>query len=125
MYAGQIVEHAAVHTLYKRPRHPYAQGLIRSIPVVGEAHRRLTGIEGTAPSPLAWPPGCRFHPRCPHVMPVCPTVVPALLPLANSTANGTAGRTAGRIPGRAAPQPVHVACHLYPQSDGTRTSDGE
>src|SRR5919204_1767872 len=95
MYAGQIVEHAQVRDVYKQPRHPYTQGLVRAIPVVGAERTRLTGIGGTAPSPLAWPPGCRFHPRCPHVMPVCQTVVPELLPLADGTANGTAGRTAG------------------------------
>jgi peptide/nickel transport system ATP-binding protein len=110
MYAGQVVEQAPVREVFKHPRHPYSQGLIRAIPVVGGVHQRLTGIAGTAPSPLAWPPGCRFHPRCPYVMAVCRDVLPPLQALADGTASGPAGG-----PGKEA---VQVACHLYPQQEG-------
>jgi peptide/nickel transport system ATP-binding protein len=105
MYAGQIIEDAGVRTVFKRPRHPYTQGLIGAIPMIGGEHRRLTGIEGSAPSPLAWPSGCRFHPRCPYVMDVCPREVPALLPLVDGVAES----------------PL-VACHLYPEAEGRRTA---
>jgi peptide/nickel transport system ATP-binding protein len=116
MYAGQIVEHADVRNVFKQPRHPYAQGLIRAIPEVGGPHKRLTGIEGSAPSPLAWPAGCRFHPRCPHVMPVCHTVVPELLPLANASGGA-------RVPGDT-PHMTYVACHLYTEPPAGDTSPG-
>lgn len=65
MYAGELVERAEVGTLFKTPRHPYTQGLLRS--VLGNAARRepLFSIPGGVPIPGQWPTGCRFHPRCP------------------------------------------------------------
>jgi oligopeptide/dipeptide ABC transporter ATP-binding protein len=74
MYAGQIVEEAPVRDLFKDPRHPYTQGLLGSVPVIGrkaETGRRLQEIPGIVPGPLEMPGGCRFHPRCPQVMGVC------------------------------------------------------
>ena len=65
MYAGQIVEQAAIGELFTRPRHPYSAGLMGAIPVVGQG-RRLVDIPGVVPAPSALPEGCRFHPRCPH-----------------------------------------------------------
>jgi peptide/nickel transport system ATP-binding protein len=102
MYAGDIVEIGDVRQVFKNPRHPYTRALIHSIPQVGGERARLEGIGGNAPSPLAWPSGCRFHPRCPHVMAVCRSEPPRLLPL-----NGAAEPSAG-------PRPL-VACHLYTQ----------
>ena len=67
MYAGRVVEEAAVDDLFARPLHPYTQGLIRSIPRLdrtGGKKRRLEAIAGTVPSLLDPPPGCRFAPRC-------------------------------------------------------------
>ncbi len=64
MYAGQIVESAATRALFARPHHPYTIGLFRSLPRLGGERRRLAVIPGTVPSPLRFPPGCRFHPRC-------------------------------------------------------------
>jgi len=64
MYAGQIVESARTRALFRRPRHPYTIGLFRSLPRLGGRRRRLEPIPGSVPSPLAFPPGCRFHPRC-------------------------------------------------------------
>jgi oligopeptide/dipeptide ABC transporter ATP-binding protein len=65
MYASKIVELAAAETLYNNPRHPYTQGLFRSVPKLGEKRPRLDTIAGSVPNPLAFPEGCKFHPRCP------------------------------------------------------------
>ncbi len=64
MYAGKIVEHAPVKTLFASPKHPYTQGLLRSVPSLETREHRLRTIEGTVPPPLAMPAGCRFNPRC-------------------------------------------------------------
>jgi len=65
MYAGQIVERARVVDLFARPRHPYTVGLLRSIPRIDGDGARLEPIAGSVPDAAAFPPGCRFHPRCP------------------------------------------------------------
>lgn len=78
MYAGQIVETSVTASLFEGPKHPYTQGLIASVP-------RLTGgeiaegIPGTVPDYTVAPPGCRFHPRCPHAMTVCRSRKPPLI----------------------------------------------
>jgi oligopeptide/dipeptide ABC transporter ATP-binding protein len=64
MYAGEIVEEAAAETLFANPRHPYTQGLIASIPALGNMPERLATIPGTVPRLTERPPGCRFAPRC-------------------------------------------------------------
>jgi oligopeptide/dipeptide ABC transporter ATP-binding protein len=64
MYAGKIVEEADVETLFERPLHPYTQGLIASIPVLGKVTDRLEVIPGSVPNLVNLPPGCRFAPRC-------------------------------------------------------------
>jgi len=64
MYAGEIVEHADVTTLFRRPLHPYTRGLIGSIPVVGTVKDELAVIPGNVPNLIDLPPGCRFAPRC-------------------------------------------------------------
>jgi oligopeptide/dipeptide ABC transporter ATP-binding protein len=64
MYAGQIVEKAKVIELFESPLHPYTQGLIRSIPVLGESRERLDVIPGAVPNMINLPAGCRFAPRC-------------------------------------------------------------
>jgi oligopeptide/dipeptide ABC transporter ATP-binding protein len=67
MYAGQVVEEAPVDDLYADPRHPYTLGLLGSLPVLGpDRPDELTSIPGLPPDPLDLPPGCAFHPRCPH-----------------------------------------------------------
>jgi oligopeptide/dipeptide ABC transporter ATP-binding protein len=65
MYASKIAELADVNSLFASPLHPYTQGLFRSIPRLGQKHRRLETIPGTVPNPLQFPGGCKFHPRCP------------------------------------------------------------
>ncbi|MCW2667499.1 MAG: transporter [Frankiales bacterium] len=71
MYGGQAVETAEVHELFAHPRHPYTEGLMRSMPQVGLRGRRLASIPGQPPRPTALPPGCRFAPRCPYALPKC------------------------------------------------------
>jgi oligopeptide/dipeptide ABC transporter ATP-binding protein len=64
MYAGEIVEQTDVNTLFDEPLHPYTQGLIGSIPILGEIKERLDVIPGSVPNLVNLPPGCRFAPRC-------------------------------------------------------------
>jgi peptide/nickel transport system ATP-binding protein len=78
MYAGQVVEEAGVLELFDRPRHPYTQGLLVSRPTVTEKRDRLPVVGGLVPHPSEFPPGCRFHPRCPRVMDVCRTRPPSV-----------------------------------------------
>jgi len=65
MYAGKIVEQADVITLFKNPLHPYTRALLKSLPRPGHRAERLASIPGTVPSPLQYPKGCAFAPRCP------------------------------------------------------------
>lgn len=78
MYAGREVEKGACTDLYRSPAHPYTSGLMRSIPRRDIRTERLNPIIGTPPDLMAIPPGCAFHPRCPHTQPRCATDVPAL-----------------------------------------------
>ncbi len=81
MYAGKVVEEASVEQLFARPRHPYTQGLIRSIPRIDMAatHKvRLEAIAGTVPKLINPAEGCRFAGRCKFVMPECRTATPPL-----------------------------------------------
>jgi oligopeptide/dipeptide ABC transporter ATP-binding protein len=64
MYAGVIVEQADVNTLFEEPFHPYTQGLLASIPILGKVTDRLDVIPGSVPNLINLPPGCRFAPRC-------------------------------------------------------------
>jgi oligopeptide/dipeptide ABC transporter ATP-binding protein len=81
MYLGKVVETGATEDLFTSARHPYTRALIEAVPVVGGAGRsRREAVKGELPSPLAPPPGCHFHPRCPIVEPRCRTVVPVLDP---------------------------------------------
>jgi oligopeptide/dipeptide ABC transporter ATP-binding protein len=98
MYAGTIVETAEVRALFRDPKHPYTQGLLRSIPRNVQRQDRLEGIPGTIPNLIRPPAGCRFHPRCPRVMDVCRAVKPIPVPVA-------AGHS--------------VSCHLYPAGTGS------
>ena len=82
MYAGEVVEIGTVYEIFENPQHPYSQRLIASIPDLGGKRSRIESIPGLAPSPLNWPSGCRFHPRCPHAMDVCRQVTPSLVELA-------------------------------------------
>jgi peptide/nickel transport system ATP-binding protein len=94
MYLGKVVERAETDSLFSHPLHPYTQALLSAIPIPDpDLKRERIVLQGDVPSPAAPPPGCRFHTRCPAVMPVCSKIEPPLLET----------------------RPNHfVACHLYP-----------
>jgi oligopeptide transport system ATP-binding protein len=92
MYASHIVEHTRTETLFRRPLHPYTQGLMKSIPTRAERKKFLDPIKGTVCSLLAPPPGCKFHPRCADAKAICGREAPVLREV----------------------EPGHlVSCHLY------------
>jgi oligopeptide/dipeptide ABC transporter ATP-binding protein len=97
MYAGRIVEQAATKDLFRSPKHPYTQGLLASIPRLGEKQDRLHVIKGSVPSPLAVPSGCAFHPRCPQRFEPCDGKIPRLADVADRH---------------------RAACYLYPEVTG-------
>jgi len=81
MYAGKVIEEAPVDQLFANPRHPYTQGLIRSIPRMDKdagKRTRLEAISGVVPALIDPPPGCRFAPRCKFATPGCTAAVPEL-----------------------------------------------
>ena len=81
MYAGKIVETGNARDIYYRAHHPYTWGLLQSIPRMSQARsERLQPIQGLPPSMIFVPPGCSFHPRCPHRFEPCDKEVPPLLP---------------------------------------------
>lgn len=83
MYAGKVVEEASVRDLFKEPLHPYTQGLLGSVPVIGRKlqlkGRRLQEIPGIVPSIFQMPKGCRFHPRCNKAMEICRDQEPPMI----------------------------------------------
>jgi len=80
MYLGKIVEEAPAEALFAAPQHPYTQALFSAIPPPDPTQRvSWTPPQGEPPSPLAPPPGCHFHPRCPLAMPQCSRVTPPLV----------------------------------------------
>jgi oligopeptide/dipeptide ABC transporter ATP-binding protein len=83
MYAGEIVEESSVTTLFDAPRHPYTQGLMGSVPVLGEIRERLEVIPGSVPNLVNLPVGCRFAPRCKarveHDLSICTEKRPDLI----------------------------------------------
>jgi len=78
MYLGRVVESAPADELFAHPNHPYTQALLAEVGRVEPRKRTFVPIKGEIPSPLAPPPGCHFHPRCPYAMPICQQSVPAL-----------------------------------------------
>ena len=93
MYLGQIVELADRTDLFSHPLHPYTEALLSAIPIPDPRQKRKgIMLQGEVPSPIAPPPGCRFHTRCPRVMKICPQEEPRLQ-----------RREGGHL----------VSCHLY------------
>lgn len=78
MYAGQIVEYADVYSLFAEPKHPYTQGLLASMPVLGDVRDELTVIPGVVPNLVDPPKGCRFRDRCPHRFDKCNETPPLI-----------------------------------------------
>ncbi len=81
MYAGEIVESGSVQEVFKHPRHPYTQALLDAMPSNGRPGQPLVAIPGSVPSPLCFPPGCRFHERCAYAIADCSITHPVLTPL--------------------------------------------
>ena len=85
MYAGRIVEQAGIRALFAHPVHPYTQGLLASIPVLGTVKETLDVIPGSVPNLVNLPPGCQFAPRCrprmEYQLSICTQVEPQLLPV--------------------------------------------
>ena len=84
MYAGQVAEAAPTEAIFERPLHPYTRGLMNAFPSVRGPRRELAGIPGSPPDLARPPSGCRFHPRCPEVMPECLTREPELYPVGDA-----------------------------------------
>ncbi|MBL8837975.1 MAG: ABC transporter ATP-binding protein [Alphaproteobacteria bacterium] len=78
MYLGRIVEQGPAEQVFDEPNHPYTQALIGEIPRLDTRKRQFVPVKGEIPSPLDPPPGCHFHPRCPHAMDRCRAEVPKL-----------------------------------------------
>ena len=77
MYAGYVIEEAAVKELYRAPRHPYTQGLLGSLPRLDAApNTKLASIPGQPPDQVALPVGCPFAPRCQYVIDRCAAEMP-------------------------------------------------
>ncbi len=104
MYAGRVVEHTDVVTLFREPRHPYTIGLLTSKPKLEDESKTLAFIPGSVPNPLRMPGGCPFHPRCRQAMEVCRSIAPPEMQI-------TAGHT--------------IRCWLYGQSTLRAVSTGE
>ena len=78
MYAGEIVEYTDVHTLFETQLHPYTEGLLAAIPVLGDVRDTLAVIPGSVPNLINLPAGCKFTPRCPYAKELCTQAVPPL-----------------------------------------------
>jgi oligopeptide/dipeptide ABC transporter ATP-binding protein len=99
MYLGRIVESGDAQTIARAPKHPYTEALFSAaLPSHPDERRDEIILAGEVPSPLNPPPGCRFHPRCPHAMARCSRDEPAL----------------AEVEGR------FVACHLYDMATAQR-----
>jgi oligopeptide/dipeptide ABC transporter ATP-binding protein len=81
MYSGQIVEQGDVFTIFDNPKHPYTEGLLRSMPSSEKKQGKLYAIEGVVPNPLNLPSGCRFAPRCEYATELCHREMPETVQL--------------------------------------------
>jgi len=81
MYLGRVVELGAAAGIFSRPRHPYTRMLLDAVPDLEMSGKPRTPVAGEVPNPLAPPPGCAFHPRCPHANERCRREVPAVINL--------------------------------------------
>ncbi len=78
MYGGVIVEAAGVEDIFYRPRHPYTRALLKAVPSIVGSIDELKPLPGPLPDPVNPPPGCEFHPRCPHRVEICSKIRPKL-----------------------------------------------
>jgi peptide/nickel transport system ATP-binding protein len=106
MYAGRMAEAGDVHDVFADPKHPYTQGLLRSVPNIELDGGELYKMGGAPPNLVNPPDGCRFNPRCPHVMDVCRTTQPDFEPVGDGY------------------PPQYVACWLYQHADTGSSARG-
>lgn len=99
MYAGRVIEEASVYELFKNPKHPYTQGLLKAKPVINQRKERLYSIPGQVPNPIDLLDNCHFHERCEACMQICREKTPPL---------------------RTKEQGHKVACWLYEEEGGSR-----
>jgi oligopeptide/dipeptide ABC transporter ATP-binding protein len=78
LYAGQVCETGTVEQVFEKPKHPYTQALLTSVPSLALRKEKLSVIPGNVPNLIEPPSGCRFHPRCPHAQQICIDKVPEL-----------------------------------------------
>ena len=78
MYAGQIVEEGTAKNIFREPKHPYTQALLRSLPEFAEGKSRLESLQGVVPGKYDRPTGCLLNPRCPYATEYCRQVEPQL-----------------------------------------------
>jgi len=107
MYAGNLCEVADVADLFETPRHPYTRALLDAVPKF-EMKGELHSIEGNVPNLVTPPPGCRFHPRCPHAMDVCRKTFPEMKEVKKDhlvACYWVEGREAGKLGSREAGKP--------------------
>ncbi len=78
MYSGQVVEQGDIFTIFENPKHPYTEGLLRSMPSVEKRSGKLYAIDGVVPNPLNLPKGCRFAPRCEYATALCHEEMPEI-----------------------------------------------
>jgi oligopeptide/dipeptide ABC transporter ATP-binding protein len=90
MYGGRVVERSSVNDLFDGPRHPYAQGLFRSLPRIDTVSDRLAVIPGMVPPATAFPSGCRFRNRCEFATDVCAATMPELEPVVSPSGDDRA-----------------------------------
>ncbi|HVV58136.1 MAG TPA: ABC transporter ATP-binding protein [Gaiellaceae bacterium] len=83
MYAAEVAEQGPVERIFRKPHHPYTWGLMGSLPRLDADVERLVQIQGSPPSLLHPPSGCRFHPRCPYAFDDCPRIDPPLVPVSD------------------------------------------
>ncbi|MDK1119039.1 MAG: ABC transporter ATP-binding protein [Anaerolineae bacterium] len=92
MYAGNLVEYGEIQTVFKDPKHPYTKALLDCIPFIGMKKGTLSSIDGNVPSVGSYPSGCRYHTRCPYIMPQCNKEIPSMIEIEGGS---------------------RVACHIY------------
>lgn len=83
MYSGQVVEQGDIYTIFENPKHPYTEGLLKSMPSVEKRSGKLYAIDGVVPNPLNLPKGCRFAPRCEYATDLCREEMPDIQSLSD------------------------------------------
>jgi oligopeptide/dipeptide ABC transporter ATP-binding protein len=102
MYGGRVVERGPVEEVFTSPQHPYTEALLQSIPMLGMTQAEpLRVIRGSVPSPLDWPAGCRFEPRCDYAFARCVTDHPPLFPVDRQQSACWLCEHGPRVPGTA------------------------